>query len=116
MLREFTRLPAADAVSDFPELLRLMEEHEKTLKEFRSGEVRHEQLEKVELAEARRADKRERVEAHRQGKADPGHSHEEKVLAKIKEVEDFCEVREGAYTAIERDIAQLVTAKPRRVV
>jgi seryl-tRNA synthetase len=110
MLREFTRLPNLEAVQDFEELAVLIEEHERTHKEFRQGKVEHERLE-AELSAARKKDKQARVEAHRKGKADPGRKHEERVLAKLREVEDSLSVREGAYSAVERDISQLVSKK-----
>lgn len=109
MKREFTKLPPPEHTELFPDLHKLVEEHEKTLRAFREGRAEYEAL-KLERQRARNADGKARVEAYRAGKSDPGPKSEGEVLTKMEIIQDKTAILEQSYQAIEQDLGNLVSA------
>ena len=110
MKREFTRLPKTEDVAQLPELVELLEEHEKTFRAYRETKRGFEEL-KLERTRAHHEDGKSRVQAYRAGKEDPGPKAEAEVVERMNVLEDKAGVLENAYIQVESEMSSLLSRK-----
>lgn len=109
MIRQYHRLPSADAVKALSkDFVKLLEEHASARTRARATKAEYESL-RFSLDEARRADERERTDAVRQGKKDPGPQHEERVTNEMSRLEESARIKFNVVGQIEREIAGLIS-------